>query len=138
LPIYWALSLPRRALAAIKGQYITFSAFNRAIHARGADVLCRPQEFPGLIRWPLYFLASPAPMKRSDVDGCGLDPDQLLQMGVIRQMRADGWYAFETLNFAGLENPVKVRQLFWSTWNPVRKWTNTLAWRRAALGRVEP
>lgn len=137
LPIYWLVCLPRRIYAVIQGQRRSFTAFAKAIRADGINVLCNPQSFPGLIRWPLFFVASPGPIRLSDLEQYGFNSEQLLAQGVLRSLPVDRWYALETLEFSNKQQPLKLKNLFWSAWNPFRKLTNTLAWRRDVLKKAE-
>ncbi|WP_319587454.1 glycosyltransferase family 2 protein [uncultured Desulfobulbus sp.] len=130
LPMYWLL-------AAIKGQRSAFLLFSHSIRDQGISVLCHPQNFPGLIRWPLYFVAAPGPFRRTDLAQYGLIVNELLAQGILRSLCTEGWYAFETLNFSDKHNSSKLKRLFLSAWNPFRKLTNTLAWRRDLLNKTE-
>jgi GT2 family glycosyltransferase len=130
LPLYWLMFLPWRLWALIQGQRRTFSLFARAIRAHGISVLCHSQNFPGLIRLPLYFIAAPGPVCLADCAQHGLSVDQLLAQGVLRPLPVDGWYALETLDFSDKHEASKLKRLFWSVWNPLHKLTNTLPWRK--------
>jgi GT2 family glycosyltransferase len=137
LPLYWLICLPRRIYSLIQGQRRSFTAFAKAIREHGLNVLCKPQSFPGLIRWPLYFVASPGPIRLADLEKYELKLEQLLAQGVLRSLRVNGWFALETLAFSNTHESLKLKKLFWSAWNPFRKLTNTLAWRRALLNKAE-
>jgi len=137
LPVYWLICLPRRMFAAIQGQRRSFAVFAKAIRTHGINVLCNPQSFPGLIRWPLYFVASPGPIRLADLEQHGLKLEQLIAQGVLRSLRVNGWFALETLEFSNTHEPLKLKSLFWSAWNPFGKWTNTLAWRRDVLKKAD-
>lgn len=136
LPIYWLFCLPRRVSAAILGQRRAFLLFSRAIREQGINVLCYPQIFPGLIRLPLYFIAAPGPLISADVTLHKLNIDDLLAQGVLRTLSVPGWYGLNTLELSDKLEATKLKQLFWSAWNPLHKMTNTLAWRRALLKQV--
>lgn len=137
LPVYWLICMPLRMHAVFQGQRRSFTAFAKAIRVNGINVLCNPQNFPGLIRWPLYFVASPGPISLADLDQKGFKLEQLLAQGVLRPLRVDGWYALETLEFSNKPQPLELKSLFWSAWNPLRKLTNTLAWRKDLLKKAE-
>jgi hypothetical protein len=137
LPLYWLICLPRQIFAVFQGQRRSFAAFGKAIHAHGINVLCNPQNFPGLIRWPLYFVASPGPISLADLEQKGFKWQQLVELGVLRPLCVDGWYALKTLKFPNTHQPLELKSLFWSAWNPFRKLTNTLAWRRDVLKKAE-
>lgn len=137
LPVYWLICLPRQILVVIQGQRRTFSLFARAIREHGINVLCYPQNFPGLIRLPLYLLATPGPISRTDVVQQGLIVEELITQGVLRPLRVDGWYALEILDFSDKHEAATLKRLFWAAWNPLRKLTNTLAWRRDLLKKAE-
>jgi GT2 family glycosyltransferase len=137
LPIYWLIYMPKRMFAVLQGQHRSFTTFAKAIRDHGFNVLCNPQSFPGLIRWLLYFLASPGPIRFSDLERYGFSSEQLLAQGVLRQLHVEGWYALETLEFSNKQQPLKLKSLFWSAWNPFRKLTNTLAWRRDVLKKAD-
>jgi len=118
LPIYWLLR-----------QCQSFRSFAGIVCDQGIDALCHPRSFPGLIRLPLYFLASPGPLKREDIDRLGLCPEELLSRGVLRRLDVEGWYALNRIKFLGKLGPAKIERLFWFAWNPQRKLVNTMAWR---------
>jgi len=129
LPLYWLRCLPRRIFSLIQGQRRTFSLFVRAIRADGISVLCNPQKFPRLIRMLLYVVAAPRPLNRVTIEQQGLVVDELLTQGILRSLRVNDWYALETLDFSDKPEATKLKSLFWSAWNPLRKFTNTLAWK---------
>lgn len=137
LPLYWLICLPRRMFAVIQGQRRSFAAFAKAIRTHGINVLCNPQSFPGLIRWPLYFVASPGPIRLSELEHHGLKLEQLLAQGILRPLRVVGWYTFEKMTFSNEKEQLQLKNLFWSAWNPVRKFVNTLAWRKDVLSKAE-
>lgn len=130
LPLYWLLMLPYRLAAAIPGQRREFGRFVRDVRVRGRDVLCKPDEFPKLIRGPLYLLASPAPLSAEDCRRAGVRLDELLAAGTLRQMRNEGWYSLTTLKAVGQPHDGDLRALRRRAWNPVRKAINTMAYRR--------
>jgi GT2 family glycosyltransferase/SAM-dependent methyltransferase len=136
LPAYWLVCLPLRILVVLQGQRRMFSLFLHAIRTHGIDVLCNPHDFPGLIRWPLYFVAAPGPISHTDLEQLDLTVEQLLELGVLRPLRVEGWYALETLNFSVHHRAPKLKRLFWSVWNPLRKVRNTLVWRRDLLKKA--
>jgi hypothetical protein len=123
LPAYWFIN-------GIQEQRRVFKLFALAIRKQGINVLCYPQNFPGLIRWPLYLFAAPGPLRCKDFTNLGLNVDELLDQGVLRPSLVDGWYALETLDFSDQNEAAKLKRLFWSAWNPLYKLTNTLAWRK--------
>jgi hypothetical protein len=127
--------LPGRIFAVFQGQRRSFAAFAKAIREHGINVLCNPQSFPGLIRWPLYFVASPGPISLYDLEQYGFKLEQLLAQGVLRPLSVDGWYALDTLEFSNKQQPLKLKNLFWSAWDPFHKFANTLAWRRDVLNK---
>ena len=137
LPVYWLICLPRRMVAVLQGQFRSFAAFAKAIREHGVNVLCNPQSFPGLIRWPLYFVASPGPIRLAELERHEFKWEQLVEQGVLRPLRVAGWYALETLEFSNKQKPLELKKLFWSAWNPFRKLTNTLDWRRDVLKKAE-
>jgi len=126
LPVYWLICLPLRILAVIQGQRRTFSLFSQAIRKQGINVLCNPQNFPGLIRWPLYFAASPGPISCKDIERYGLSDEVLISQGILRPSRVYGWYLLETLDFSNQHEASKLKRLFWLAWNPLHKLTNPL------------
>ncbi|MEZ2129479.1 MULTISPECIES: methyltransferase domain-containing protein [unclassified Sinorhizobium] len=136
LPIYVILTLPWRIANVIGGQRRTFARFAAASRRDGVDVLCRPEEFPGLIRLPLYFAAAPGPFKAESVERCGLALPELLERRIVRRLACEEWYAFTTLGFDGLSERSKLRRLFFYAWNPIAKFSHTIAWRRAVREKV--
>ncbi|OIO72232.1 MAG: methyltransferase [Zetaproteobacteria bacterium CG_4_9_14_3_um_filter_49_83] len=129
IPLYWLRCLPRRIFSLIQGQRRTFALFARAIREDGISVLCNPQKFPGLIRMPLYLVASPGPLNRVTIEQQGLVVDELLTQGILRSLRVNEWYALETLEFSDKPEATKLKRFFWSAWNPLRKFTNSHAWK---------
>lgn len=121
LPIYWLIILPGKIFSVIRGQRRTFSLFIKSMREHGINVLCDPKNFPGLIRWPLYFMLAPGPISRADLSRHGLEVDQLLSQCVLRPLHVDGWYAFKDLSFSDKHESLKLKRLFWLVWNPLRK-----------------
>ena len=136
LPLYWLLNFPHRVLAVIRGQRRAFALFTEAVREQGINVLCHPQIFPGLIRIPLYFLASPGPLRATDIAKFALEIDDLLTLGVVRPLSANGWYAFKDLTLANKPEASKLTRLFWAAWNPFRKISNTLGWRKITRSKA--
>lgn len=130
LPFYWLLTAPFRLLSALKGQVRTTQRFLAAARAEGASVLCRPFEFPGLFRWPLYFVAAPGPLRSNEITSTGHSPAELCRRGILRPMSAPDWFSFSSLRFEGMPDRPGLRRLFVRAWNPVRKLGATLACRR--------
>jgi GT2 family glycosyltransferase len=130
LPLYWLLHLPHLTLAVIRGQRRAFALFTGAVREQGINVLCHPEIFPGTIRLPLYFLASPGPLTAADIAKSCLKIDDLLSLGILRPLGANGWYAFKNLTLANKPEASKLTRLFWAAWNPFRKLPNTLEWRK--------
>jgi GT2 family glycosyltransferase len=130
MPLYWALSIPWRTRVFLANQRLKFSWFLDNCREQGRDVLCAPQDFPRLIRLPLYMLASPGPISEGTVRASGLDLQQSVAEGLLRPLSAPGWYALTTLRFAGKEQAGALRKLFLRAWNPVSKVRNTIIWRK--------
>jgi GT2 family glycosyltransferase len=137
LPMYWLIISPWRIWAVVQGQRRGFSLFADAIRKHGFNVLCYPQHFPGLIRWPLYFVAAPGPLSRADLTRYGLIAEELLSQGVLRSLCVDGWYAFETLDFSDKYEATRLKRLFRLAWNPLHKLVNTIAWRKDMLKQAD-
>lgn len=135
IPVYCVLHLPGRITGLARRQVFVFREFARAIRKQGIDVLCHPYGIPRLIRLPLYLVASPGPLRREDCIQLGLDTEDLQAQGVLRRV-AEGWYALETLHVAKGSESFKLRLLFWSAWNPLRKIGNTLALRRTLMSKA--
>ena len=123
LPVYWLIN-------NIQWQPRAFKLFALAIHKQGINVLCNPQNFPGIIRWPLYLLAAPGPLRCKDFTNLGLNVNELLAQGLLRELRVDGWYALETLDFSDQNKAAKLKRLFWSAWNPLYKLIKPLTWQK--------
>src|SRR5581483_4397433 len=68
-PLYWLWTLPRRILEQVHA----IRRFASAARREGISVLCRPSEFPGLVRLPLYLLAAPGPVSLQDIESVQLD-----------------------------------------------------------------
>lgn len=127
-PFYWLWVLPRR----IKGQIRAFRQFALAARREGISVLCRPSEFPGLVRLPLYLLAAPGPVSRQEIRSVQLDADSLVSANIMRPLRERDWFAFVTLDFTNRSDRDKLRRLFFRAWNPFSKPSRWLNWRRDA------
>lgn len=132
LPIYWFLSIPWRLQLFVANQRRVFGRFRDDCRAHGRDVLCAAQDFPGLVRLPLYMLASPGPVPAETVRATGFEPDDLVARGLLRPLSAPGWFALTTLQFDGRPEAGGLRKLFLRAWNPFAKVRNTIAWRRLA------
>jgi hypothetical protein len=132
--LYWALSVPWRVRLFVANQRRVFGPFFRNCREQGRDVLCMPQDFPRLVRAPLYLLAAPGPVPEAAVRASGLDLEQLLAQRLLRPLAAPGWYALTTLHFAGSAHAGGLRRLFLRAWNPVVKVLNTWNWRRTTRG----
>jgi GT2 family glycosyltransferase len=130
MPFYWALSIPWRVQVFLANQRLKFTWFLDNCREQGRDVLCAPQEFPRMIRLPLYMLAGPGPVTGDAVRASGLDLQEVIEQGVVRPLSAPGWYALATLRFAGRANAWGLRRLFLRAWNPVTKVRNTITWRK--------
>lgn len=130
MPLYWLLEARMRVNYVIDGQRRTFRAFARSYRDQGKDVLCSPQNFPGLIRLPLYVVAAPGPLRHAEIEALGLPVEELVARGVLRPLRVSGWLALQTLDFTGQPEARRLRRAFLTAWNPLRKWANTRAWRR--------
>lgn len=127
LPLFWIVRRIVRLAEMLKRQPIEFSRFSEEIQKQGIDVLCYPESFPYLIRFLLYFSASPGPLTGTDITQHGLDVGDLISHGILRPLNVDGWYAFKTTDFSDKQDASKIKRLFWSAWNPFKKLTNTLA-----------
>jgi GT2 family glycosyltransferase len=138
LPLYWTLTLPGRARLFIANQRRVFGRFREDCRRQGRDVLCAPQDFPGLLRLPLYLLAGPGPLTEEAVRSSGLDAQALLAQGLLRPLAAPGWFALTTLRFAGQPEAGKLRRLFLRAWNPLTKVHKTLVWRKLANPGASP
>lgn len=137
LPVYWILTIPWRTRLFLANQRRVFTRFAGDCRKHGRDVLCTPQEFPGLVRLPLYLLASPGPLPEAAVRAGGLEPAQLVAQGLLRPLSAPGWYALTTLDFAGRADAGALRQLFLHAWNPIAKVRNTWTWRKGACSKEQ-
>jgi GT2 family glycosyltransferase len=132
LPVYWLLTAPARATAFLRNQRRMFWEFARAICTEGANVLCRPDTFPGLIRWPLFLVAATGPLQEADVKSVGLEVAKLQERGILRPLtRSEGWFALTTLDFSNLPDRDRLKRLRFIAWNPVHKIGKSLAWRRS-------
>ena len=113
-----------------RGQWRKLDSLRVAIDRYGWDVLCFPGEFPAFLRAPVYLLLSPGPISEEMVVLCGLNSGELLSDGTLRQLQCGGWFALRTV-FRGHPQARKLARLRSIAWNPFRKVSNTLAWRRA-------
>lgn len=138
LPLYWLLTAPFRLLSAVKGQVRITQRFVAAAKAEGPTVLCRPSEFPGIFRWPLYLVASPGPLRTKDIIGRGHSPAELCRRGILSPMSAPDWFSFSSLRFENMPDRPSLRRLFVGAWNPIRKLGATVACRRDMNAAIRP
>ncbi|MGZ2482237.1 GT2 family glycosyltransferase [Rhizobium pisi] len=131
LPIYWLTSLPGRTIAYIHNQRRMFREFRNAIATDGADVLCRPEIFPGVIRLPLFLVAAPGPVQEADVQSVGLDVATLRQRGLLRTLQSERWFGLTTIDFSNLPDRPQLERLRRLAWNPIPKIGRKRAWRRS-------
>lgn len=131
LPIYWLISLPGRTIAYVRNQRRMFREFWKAIGTDGADVLCRPEMFPGVIRLPLFLVAATGPVQEADVQSVGLDVATLRQRGLLRTLQSEAWFGLTTLDFSNLPDRAQLERLRLLAWNPIPKIGRKLAWRRS-------
>ncbi|MBX4967387.1 glycosyltransferase family 2 protein [Rhizobium binae] len=131
LPIYWLISLPGRTIAYVRNQRRMFREFWKVIGTDGADVLCRPEIFPGVIRLPLFLVAATGPVQESDVQSVGLDVATLRQRGLLRTLQSEAWFGLTTLDFSNLPDRTQLERLRRLAWNPIPKIGRKLAWRRS-------
>ena len=136
LPLYWLIRLPYRLFSIIRGQQRAFKLFAVAIREQGVNVLCNPYIFPRLIRLPLYFLASPGPLRTIDIIRSNLSVKALLSREIVRPISGHDWYVFNHLNFSNQPEASKLYRLFWAAWNPFLKIPNSLKWRKATREKV--
>jgi hypothetical protein len=128
LPFYWLWVLARR----IKGQMRAFRRFASAVRREGISVLCRPGEFPGLIRRPLYLLVAPGPVSWQDIRSVQLDADSLVSANIVQPLHNRDCFAFVTLDFADRSDRDKLARLFVRAWNPLSKLRRWLDSQRGA------
>lgn len=131
LPIYWLISLPGRTIAYIRNQRRMFREFWKAIGTDGADVLCRPEIFPGVIRLPLFLVAATGPLQEADVQSVGLDVAMLRQRGLLRTLQSESWFGLTTLDFSNFPDRAQLERLRRLAWNPIQKIGRKRAWRRS-------
>ncbi|MFS8147126.1 glycosyltransferase family 2 protein [Rhizobium sp. BR 249] len=131
LPIYWLASLPGRIISYIHNQRRMFREFRKAIATDGADVLCRPEIFPGVIRLPLFLVAATGPVQEADVQSVGLDVATLRQRGLLRTLQSERWFGLTTLDFSNLPDRPQLERLRRLAWNPIPKIGRKWAWRRS-------
>lgn len=137
LPLFWLLALPRKVLDIVPGQRRVFAQFAKDRERYGADVLCRPERIPRLIRLLAYLFACPGPVSRAECEALGLAPAPLLAAGVLRELPVGEWLAFETLAFAGRADEAALGRLLRLAGRPWRKLARPLTWRRPE-GREAP
>jgi GT2 family glycosyltransferase len=129
---FWLLSLPRRLLMILSdivpGQRRVFAQFAKDRARYGADVLCRPERIPRVIRWLLYLVACPGPVSRDECARLELSVDDLLAAGVLRSLPGGKWLAFETIDFAGRGDPRALDRLRRRSCHLWRKITRPLTW----------
>ncbi len=130
LPLFWLLALPRKVLDIVPGQRRVFAQFAKDRERYGADVLCRPERIPRLIRLLAYLFACPGPVSRAECEALGLAPAPLLAAGVLRELPVGEWLAFETLAFAGRADEAALGRLLRLAGRPWRKLARPLTWRR--------
>ncbi|MGO6816529.1 glycosyltransferase family 2 protein [Rhizobium brockwellii] len=133
-PLYLLLTSPTRAWRAVNGQRRVFSRFAVAFSKDGADVFCRPRLIPGIIRLPVYLAVAPGPIKREHIEENGLLVGELLQKGILRQLRCNGWYALNTIHFGDGAGSKELKQLRTKAWNPIAKVGRTVSWYVASRG----
>lgn len=136
LPLYYLLLSPRILKGKLRGQARAFKHFYVAWRGQGASVLCEPRLIPGLIRIPLFLLASPGPLCEGDLARTGGSAKALVDAGVLSNLAVAGWYKLRSLDFAKSGNPGVHKSLYWQAWNPLRKIARSLAYRRALLEAV--
>jgi hypothetical protein len=136
LPLYYLLQAPRVLKETLRGQARAFKHFYVAWRGQGASVLCEPRLMPGLIRIPLFLLASPGPLCDDDLAKTGGSAKALVDAGVLSNLAVAGWYKLRSLDFAKSGEPGVHKSLYWLAWNPLRKIVRSLAYRRALLEAV--
>ncbi|MGM5033850.1 glycosyltransferase family 2 protein [Tardiphaga sp. 803_E3_N1_3] len=131
LPLLWLVLLPGRVILIARGQWRKLDTLQIAIERHGWNVLCFPGEFPAFLRGPAYLFLAPGPISQEMVVLCGLDPAELLSNRTLRQLQCGDWFALQKVKFGDHPQARKLVRLRWMAWNPFRKISNTLAWRRA-------
>lgn len=96
LPLYWIALSPFIVGRLMSSEIKAFRQLGTDRRERGRDTWCYPERLPRLIRLMGYLLHSPAPVHADDCNRQGVEPEQLVQAGVLRPLRADGWFAFTT------------------------------------------
>jgi hypothetical protein len=114
-----------------RGQWYKLRGLQSAIDRHGWDVLCFPAEFPAFLRGPSYLLLAPGPISEEMVLLAGLDSGKLVSDGTLRRLQCGDWFAFQKVMFGNHPQARKLARLRRMAWNPFRKISNTLAWRRA-------
>lgn len=130
LPVFKVFGIFKKMGGLIRRQRRSCSLFVLAIREQGIDILCHPQIIPAFLRLPLFLVACPGPITEKEFLRCGLDANVLLSQRIVRKLSVEGWYGLETLDYSGYDNPSKLKQLFWLSWNPIKKIFNTCMWRR--------
>ncbi|MGM4921471.1 methyltransferase domain-containing protein [Tardiphaga sp. 804_B3_N1_9] len=131
LPLLWIVRLPGRIMMIARGQWYKLRGLQSAIDRHGWDVLCFPGEFPAFLRGPSYLLLAPGPISEEMVLLAGLDSGKLVSDGTLRRLQCGDWFAFQKVMFGNHPQARKLARLRRMAWNPFRKISNTLAWRRA-------
>lgn len=131
LPVLWMTQLPGRTVNFVRGQRRKLNSLRFAIVRYGWNVVCWPHEFPAFLRGPTYLLISPGPISKEMIDRCGLDSMELVMDGTLRRLISGEWFALQTIFFGDHPQAHRLARLRVMAWNPVRKITNTIAWRRA-------
>lgn len=137
LPLYYLLISPYILKAKLRGQLRMFKHFYVASREQGVNILCEPRLMPGLIRIPLFLLASPGPLHDRDLAGQGWSSKKLVDAGMLSKLGAEGWYKLRSLNFAQSNDTALHKKLYWSAWNPLKKIARSRAYKRALLEAVK-
>lgn len=130
LPLFWLIAVPRRLLDVVPGQRRVFAQFAKDRARYGADVLCRPERIPRVIRGLVYLVACPGPVSREECARLALPVDDLLAAGVLREIGGGEWLAFETTGSAGPGDPRSRETLLRRARSPWRKLTRPLTWQK--------
>lgn len=120
------LRFPHRIWRLFRGQTVTFERFLRAWRSDGRDVLCRPQDFPGAIRLPLYLAAAPGPFRPDEATDFGLVADDLVARG-IAAWQGDR-LVLRRLRFDGLPDASALAALARRISSPLRKGPGSIWW----------